>query len=117
MKIKQTLYMNKCDELGTRLSLCDMSEFSGWVFLGMIDVEFEAPDVSADDLLRSKIESAYKRAAEIQTVADVKVNQVLEEARNYQSQLKKYNTESTTGADEKALIAGGCEVIKTEYLA
>ena len=117
MKIKQTMYMNRSDILGVQLSLADMSEFSGWTFLGMIDVEFEAPDVSADDLLRSKIESAYKRAAEIQTVADVKVSQVLEEASGYKSQLKEYNTESTTGADEKALIAGGCEVIKTEYPA
>ena len=31
------------------------------------------------------------------------------------SQLKEYNTDSTTGADEKELLAGGCEVIKREY--
>ena len=115
MKITQTMYMNKSDTIGIQLSLCDMSEFSGWAFLGMIDIEFESIELSQEEELTRKIDSAYMRAAEIQTEADAKVLSALTAAKSYKSQLKEYNTESTTGADEKALLAGGCEVIKTEY--
>ena len=111
------MYMNKSDILGVQLSLADMSEFSGWTFLGMIDIEFESIEISQEEVLARKIESAYARAAEIETAAGIKIEAALTAAKGYKSQLKEYNTESTTGADEKALLAGGCEVIKTEYLA
>ena len=114
--MKQTLYITKADIGKPLLSTISMEEYSGWTLLGTIEVEFEVPEISQEEELARKIDSAYLRAAEIQTEADAKVLTVLTAAKGYKSQLKEYNTESTTGADEKELLAGGCEVIKTEYL-
>ena len=118
MKIKQTMYINKCEGLirnnGIVLSNARMDEFNGWQFLGAVDIEFDAPELTDDTIAQRKIESLIEQSAKIRTDADEKIDANLEQIEYLQSKLA---VGSATTADEKALIAGGCEVIKTEYSA